>query len=262
MAVGIREVGATLLLLGALHASAGCRTTRGPNQLIVVAAQVAPAGSDLEGEESGVLVGGEVTALAIEARDGATGRARVDLAAGGNADGVSAQGRLEAEMGLAPGEAAAVPFMRGGFAAEAARNPYNGLSLVELPVLKGGLLLHDPSKLDAIHAEFGPRASLALAGVAHTEHERAPFVAAPTVGVAGAFLANGLAFEASYAHLFEGEPLELARATACVAVGLALCVDGRVVHARFGSTHTPALTTYVGLNFGLGIASGVDFKPL
>jgi hypothetical protein len=180
-----------------------------------------------------------------------TYRYRADGWLGGNAIGASGQLRGELEGGAAVAlDGDHHLFARGGFAGELQRNAAIGLALLELPVVGGGYQYHHSSHETPWHVEVGPRAGVAVAGVAVAGDERARLGFAPEVGGAAAVLYNGFGIELSGMHLFETEPMDVLRGSACAGLLLVLCLDHRTVIADFRNrreaTHLFALSVGVG----------------
>jgi len=239
--------------------AAGCEARRGPNVGMFAGVRLAPSGSDVTGGEDGTTGQLALSAVFYQIRPNEiAAHGRLDTAAGGNGEGFAGALRLEADIGLpvvlSDGDDPVFAFGRGGLALALERDPYTGLTLFELPTLTLGVAYHPSSTEDAIHLEIGARAGLVLAGVAVAGDARAHFALAPEAGAAAAALLDFVFLEISYARIFEDEPLDVGRAVSCLGALFSACIEGRYVHATFGSQQ--GASTYVGVLLGVGVVSG------
>ncbi len=238
----------------ALLAIAVCGCRRGPNTVFVAGGRAATVQSDVPAEESTAFEIG-LEHWAYETRRESTYRYRVDAWGGGNAVGAAGHLGLEGESGLVTEVARhGYLFGRAGMAFELERNSANGLTLWELPVVTTGYQLHHPSKETPWHVEVGPRAGLALAGVAVAGDERARLGFAPEIGAAASVLYFGFAAELRAMRIFEAPVMDVVKASLCAGVLLVACLDQRTVITDFRGFREA--TTVWGISFGAGAIVG------
>lgn len=238
--------------------SVGCTPRRVVNQTMVGSVVVAPVSTGGDGGESQVAAGAHLMAAGAETdEDWMTSHARADLAIGGNGNGALSHQSVDAQVGVALWDEDDHLFARVGVFATVETDPLTSFSLLELPTLFVGYQHHGRDTDDPLHLDIGPRFSFAVAGRAGAHGQNVDAVAAPGVGGGFLLMEQGIFASASVMYYAEQRPLLVVRSSACLAAGLALCVDVRHVRADFGLDVQDA--TYVGVRTGVGLSTGLSW---
>ncbi len=250
-----RVTGLGLVLVFAL-ASAGCKTRRSFNSAWNVGGRVVPTDG---GEDQAGTVGGLAGTVSLaETQDWVTGWGHADVFLGGNTAGWAGEAELAAEAGGAFFDGEHHLLARAGFAGTIERNPYTGLMLLELPVGTAGYQYHGTGNDDSLHLDLGARGGLAAAGRAFGSNDMDDFAARPQLGGIAVWMWELVAVRFQYDRIFADPGWHLFRSETCFEGFFALCVDTRHLATEFDGA--PRVTDFVGISFGFGLASGLEYS--
>lgn len=234
----------------------GCRVHRGPNVATTATLAVASVNSGGESGDGEAVAAAGVSGVFAETDDETSFVASGAIAMGGNNSGPTSRQHVDVQAGVVAFEGEDHLFGRVGLFGGFEVDPQGGFALLEVPTLFGGYQHHGTSLSDTLHVDIGPRFSFAVAGRMTAQDQDADLVAAPGLGIGFLVMDMGVVIEGTAMAYLEESPLFVVRGSACLAAFVALCLDVRHINADFGASLES--NSYIGVRFGLGLATGIE----